>query len=76
MKIVPLAETQMDLETIQSEVSEKEKNKYILIHICGIQRNCADGLICKAKIEIPIQRTNIWIPRGERRMRDELGDWN
>ena len=31
----------MDLETvIQSEVSQKEKNKYcILTHICGIQKN-------------------------------------
>ena len=27
----------MDLESvIQSEVSQKEKNKYILMHICGI----------------------------------------
>ena len=32
-----LAETQMDLETvIQSEISQKEKNKYhILTQICG-----------------------------------------
>ena len=30
-------ETWMDLETvIQSEVSQKKKNKYILMHICGI----------------------------------------
>ena len=29
--------TELDLETvIQSEVSQKEKNKYILPHICGI----------------------------------------
>ena len=37
-EIVPFAETWMDLETvIQSEVSQKEKNKYhILTHICGI----------------------------------------
>ena len=37
-KIVPFAETWMDLETvIQSEISQKEKNKYrILTHICGI----------------------------------------
>ena len=35
---VPFAETWMDLETvIQSEVSQKEKNKYhILTHICAI----------------------------------------
>ena len=37
-EIVPFAETWMDLETvIQSEVSQKEKNKYlILTHTCGI----------------------------------------
>ena len=37
-KIVPFAETWMDLETvIQSEVSQKEKNKYRIIPlICGI----------------------------------------
>ena len=37
-KIMPFAEMWMDLETVvQSEVSQKEKNKYrILMHICGI----------------------------------------
>ena len=36
-KIVPFAETWMDLETvIQSEVSQKERNKYIISLICGI----------------------------------------
>ena len=37
-EIVPFAETWMDLETvIQSEVSQKEKNKYHIISlICGI----------------------------------------
>ena len=37
-KIVPFAETWMDLETvIQSEVSQKEKDKYcILMQMCGI----------------------------------------
>ena len=37
-EIVPFAETWMDLEiVIQSEVSQKEKNKYrIILLICGI----------------------------------------
>ena len=37
-EIVPFAETWMDVETvIQSEVSQKEKNKCrILMYICGI----------------------------------------
>ena len=34
------------------EWSQKEKNKYIFTHICGIQKNGIDGLICKAEIEI------------------------
>ena len=43
----------MDLETvIQSEVNQKEKNKYhILTHICGIQKNGTDEPVCKAEIE-------------------------
>ena len=43
----------MDLESvIQSEVRQKEKNKYrILTHICGIQRNGTDEPICRAGVE-------------------------
>ena len=36
-KIVPFAETGMDLETaIQSEISQKGKNKHHISLICGI----------------------------------------
>ena len=57
----------MDLEiVIQSEGSQKEKNKYCIIpHICGIQKNGTEELICKAEIETQMQRTNLWTPRGE-----------
>ena len=74
---MPPAATWMGLETVtQSEVSQKEKNKYcILMHICGIQKNCVDDLIGKAEIETQTQRTNIWTPRGEGGG-DELGDWD
>ena len=43
----------MDLESvIQSEVSQKEKNKYrILTHIYEIWRNVTDEPICRAGIE-------------------------
>ena len=43
----------MDLETvIQSEVSQKEKNKYhILMHICGIYKNRTDEPVCQAETE-------------------------
>ena len=49
-KIVPFAQMRMDLETVtQSEVSQKEENKYHIISlICEILKNDADELICKA----------------------------
>ena len=39
----------MDLEPVlQSEVSQKEKNKYsILMYIYGIQKNCVDEPVCR-----------------------------
>ena len=72
-EIVPFAEMWMDLETVvQSEVSQKEKNKYYkILLICRIQKNDTDELICKAEIETQMQRTN----RGEGGW-DELGDWD
>ena len=43
----------MNLELIiQSEVSQKEKNKHcILTHICGIYKNGADEPVCRAAME-------------------------
>ena len=50
---VPFAEMWIDLElVIHREVSQKEKNKYhILMHVCEIQKNHTDKLLCKAEIE-------------------------
>ena len=43
----------MNLETItESEVSQKEKSKCILIHIYGIWKDGTDGLICRAAVEM------------------------
>ena len=52
-EIVPFAEAWMDLETVaQSEVSQKEKNKYSIISlVCGIYKKGTDELICKAETE-------------------------
>ena len=52
-EIGSFVEMWMDLETvILSEVSQREKNKYrILMHICGMQKNGTDELVCKAEIE-------------------------
>ena len=66
----------MDLDTvIQSEVSQKEKNKYhMLTHICGIQKNGTDELTCQG-INRDKDVENVWTPRGESGG-DELGDWD
>ena len=37
---------------IQSEVNQKEKNKYILTHICGISKDDADEPICREEKEM------------------------
>ena len=76
-EIGSFAETWMDLETvIQSEVSQKEKNKYhILMYICGIQKNGTNEPVCKAETETQMQRTK----RGKSGggwWWDEFGDWD
>ena len=54
---------------IQSEVSQKEKKKYcILTHIYGIQKDGTDGPICRARMEMQTQRTDLWTWRGEERV--------
>ena len=52
-EIGSFVETWMNPETvIQSEVSQKEKNKYcILTHVCGTQKNGADEPAGRAEIE-------------------------
>ena len=58
-EIGSFVEMWMDLETVlQSEVSQKEKNKYrILTHKCGTQKNGTDEPVCRAEIETQMQRT-------------------
>ena len=42
----------MNLEPIiQSEVSQKEKDKYILMHIYGIKKNGTEEFIFRAAVE-------------------------
>ena len=64
--IVSFTEMWIDLETaIQSEISQKEKNKYCIISLlCGIQKNDTDELICKAKPETQTQGTNMDTKEG------------
>ena len=52
-KIVPFAEMWMDLDhVIQSEVSQKEKNKYYMtLLICGIFKKGTNELTYKTEVE-------------------------
>ena len=68
----------MNLEPIiQSEVSQKEENKYcILIHIYGIQKDCADEIIFRSAMETQTQRTDLWTWEGEERDGEMYGESN
>ena len=74
-QIVPFSETQTDLQTvIQSEVSQKEKDKYrILTHIYSIQKNGTEEFICRAAMEKQTQRIDLrtWERGGEGEMYGE-----
>ena len=50
----------------QWNITQPEKNKYILTHICGNYKNGIDELICKAKTDTQMERTNVWRLRWER----------
>ena len=65
-EIVTFAETWMDLETvIQSEVSQKEENKYHIIWLyVESRKNDTDELICKAEIGIDGENKLIDTKRG------------
>ena len=62
-EIEPVVVMSMDLETvIQSEVSQKEKNKYhilIISLICGIQKNGNDELIFKAETDTDVENKDM-----------------
>ena len=66
---MPFVATWMDLETvIQSEVGQKEEDKYrIILLICGLQKNGTDELICKAEIVTHVEN-KLMVTRGGRGM--------
>ena len=57
----------MNLELVmQSEVSQKEKNKYcILAHIYGIWKNCIDEPICREGEETQTEGMELWTQQGK-----------
>ena len=58
----------MNLEPIiQSEVSQKEKDKYcILTHIYGIQKNGTEEFIYRATVEKQTEGVDLWTWREGR----------
>ena len=58
--------------TIQSEASQKKEDKYILMHICRIEKN---DLICKAEADTDVELKHM-DTKGERKEWNELGDWD
>ena len=69
-KIMPFAATWVDLEIVTlSEVSQTEKDKYMILLICGILKKGTNEFIYKAKIESQIQKTNFPpFPKGGKRV--------
>ena len=56
----------MDLETLLlSEISQTEKDKYMVSLICGILKNDTNELIYKTEIDSQIQKTNLSLPKGK-----------
>ena len=66
-EIVSAIVMQMNLKYgIQSEVSQKEKNKYrILVHIYAIYKNGTNESICRAGTQMQTQRTDLCTQQGK-----------
>ena len=65
------------LQLLKNSKDQLERKTNIIISlICGIWKNGTDELIYRTEIETQMQRTNLWIPRGDEGWWDELGDWD
>ena len=64
----------MNLEHVtQSEVSQKEKNKYhIFMHIQRIQKDGTDESVRRAAVEMQTQRTELRVGEGEEEGEGEI----
>ena len=68
-EIMPFASALMDREIIiQSEVSQTEKDKYMIQLICGTFKKKKKGtneLIYKIERDAQTQKTNLWLLKGK-----------
>ena len=75
-EIMPFTATWMQLEIIiLSEVSQKEKDKYHLLPICGIQKKDIKELIFETKTDSQIRRMDCCCQGGSGWERDGVGGW-
>ena len=76
VEIMPFLATWMDPEIIiLSEVSKTEEDKYHMIIVFMQNLNYdKNELIYKIEIDLQIQKTNFWLPKGKRG--NKLGGWN
>ena len=59
----------MNLEPItQSEGSQKEKNKYRIMHINELQKDGTNECICRAAMETQTQKTDLWTQQEKERV--------
>ena len=68
-EIMPFAATWMNLKiTILSEVSQTEKDIYMILHICGILKKKGidtNELIHNTETDSQTKKTNVWLPKGK-----------
>ena len=69
LEITLLVATWMDLETVMlSEVSQEEKDKYMLSLTCGIpSKYDTKELVCRTETDSKISRSNLGLPKGKLR---------
>ena len=73
-KIMPFAETQMNLEIIiLSEVSQSEKTNTYHLHMESEKEQV--NLFTKQK-QTHTEKTNLWLPQQKVGGRNKLGKWN
>ena len=66
-EIMPFAATWMDLEIIiLSEISQTEKDKYMIAHIWNlILKNDTNEFIYKTETDLQILKSTLWLPKGK-----------
>ena len=62
---MPFIATWMDLEIIILNEVKSDKDKYMILLMCGTLENDISKLIYKTEIDSQTQKTNLWLPMGK-----------